>query len=51
MRKDPLNPKYIRVEVRIGPLTGKTSRISQVIGIEDKTQVVGPRQNYRDNSS
>ena len=41
MRKGPLNPKYIRVEVRIGPLTRKTSRISQMIGIEDRTQVVG----------
>ena len=41
MRKGPLNPKYIKVEVRIGPLTGKTFRISQVIGIEDRTQVVG----------
>ena len=41
MRKDPLNPKYIRLEVTIGLLTGKTSRIGQVIGIEDSTQVVG----------
>ena len=38
MRKGPLNPKYIRVEVRIGPLTGRTSRIGQVIGIEDRTK-------------
>ena len=41
MRKGPLNPKYIRVEVQIGLLTGKTSRIGQVIGIEDSTQEVG----------
>ena len=41
MRKGPLNPKYISVEVRMGLLTGKTSRISQVMGIEDSTQVVG----------
>ena len=41
MRKGYLNPKYIRVEVRIGLLTGKTSRIGQVIGIEDRTQVIG----------
>ena len=41
MRKGPLNSKYIRVEGRIGPLTGKTSKIGQVIGIEDITQVVG----------
>ena len=39
--KRPLNPKYTRLEVRIGLLTGKTSRIGQVIGIEDGTQVVG----------
>ena len=41
MKKGPLNPKYVRIEVRIGPLTRKTSRIGQVIGIEDRTQVVG----------
>ena len=41
MREGPSNPKYIRVEVRIGPLTGKTSKIGQVTEIEDRTQVVG----------
>ena len=41
MKKGPLNPRYIRVEVRIGPLTRKTSQIGLVIGIEDRTQVVG----------
>ena len=41
MIKGPLNPQYIRVEVRIDHLTGKTSRIGQVIGIEDRTQAVG----------
>ena len=41
MRKGPFNPTYTRLEVRIGLLTGKTSRIGQVIGIEDSTQVVG----------
>ena len=41
MREGPLNPKYIRVEVRIGPLTRKSPKIGQVIGIEDRTQVVG----------
>ena len=41
MREGPSNPKYIRVEVRIGPLTRKTSKIGQVTGIEDRTQVVG----------
>ena len=39
--KRPFNPKYIRVEVRIGLLTGNTSRIGQIIGIEDNTQIVG----------
>ena len=39
MRKDPLNPKYITVEVRIGLITGKAFRTGQVIG--DSTQVVG----------
>ena len=41
MRKGPLNAKYTRVEVRIGHLTRKTSRIDQVIGIEDITQIIG----------
>ena len=41
MRKGPLNPKYIRVEVRIGLITGKTFRIGQIVGIGDSTQVVG----------
>ena len=41
MKKGPLNPKYIRIEAKIGPLTGKTSRIGQVIRIEDRTQVAG----------
>ena len=41
MIKGPLNPKYIRAEVRIGLLTANTSRIDQVVGIEDSTQVVG----------
>ena len=41
MRKGPLSPKYIRVEVRIDLLTANISRIDQVIRIEDITQVVG----------
>ena len=41
MRKGPLNPKYIRVEVRIDLLTVNISRIDQVVGIEDSTQVIG----------
>ena len=41
MRKGPLNPKYIRVEVRIGIITGKTFRTGQIVGIGDSTQIVG----------
>ena len=41
MIKDPLNPKYIRVEVRIGLLATNISRVDQMVGIEDNTQVVG----------
>ena len=52
MKKGPLNPKYIRIEVRIGPLTGKTSRIGQVIGMyKGQNTSSRPRQNYRDSSS
>ena len=32
MRKDPSNPKYIRVEVRTG----------QIVGTGDSIQIVGP---------
>ena len=42
MRKGPLNPKYIRVEVRIGLITGKVFRTGQIVGTGDSTQVVGP---------
>ena len=41
MRKCPLNPKYIRVEVRIGLITGKAFRTGPIVGIGDSTQVVG----------
>ena len=41
MRKGPLNPKYIRVEVRIGLITRKAFRTGQIVGIGDSTQVVG----------
>ena len=41
MIKGPLNPKYIRAEVRIGHLTMNTARTDQVVGIEDSTWVVG----------
>ena len=42
MRKGPLNPKYIRVEVRIGLITGKVFRTDQIVETGDSTQVVGP---------
>ena len=42
MRKSPLNPKYIRVEVRIGLITRKVFRIGQIVGTGDSTQIVGP---------
>ena len=41
MRRGPLNPKYIRVEVRIGLITGKAFRTDQIVGIRDSTQIVG----------
>ena len=41
MRKGPLNPKYIRVQVRIGLITGKVFRTGQIVGTGDNTQVVG----------
>ena len=41
MRKGPLNPKYVRVEVRIGLVTGKAFRTGQIVGIGDNTQVIG----------
>ena len=41
MIKGSLNPKYIKAEVRIGLLTMNTSRIGQVVGTEDNTQMVG----------
>ena len=39
MRKDPSNPKYIKVEVRIGPI------IKEVIGIEIVGQTVETEDN------
>ena len=42
MRKDPSNPKYIRVEVRIGLIISKVIRTSQIVGTGDSIQVVGP---------
>ena len=43
MRKDPSNPKYIRVEVRIGPLIKEGSRIEvvgQIVEIEDSMEII-----------
>ena len=42
MRKGPLNPKYIRVEVRICLITGNVFRTCQILETGDNTQVVGP---------
>ena len=42
MRKGPLNPKYIRVEVRIGLLIRKVIRTGQIEGTGDNLQIVGP---------
>ena len=44
MRKGPLNAKYLRVEVRIGLITGKVFRTDQIVGTGDSTQVVGPNK-------
>ena len=41
MRKGLLNPKYIRVEVRICIITGKAFRTGQIVGIGGSTQAVG----------
>ena len=41
MRRGPLNPKYIKVEVRIGLITRKAFRTGQIVGIGDSTQIVG----------
>ena len=38
MRKDPSNPKYIRVEVRTGPITGK---VHQTVETEDSMETIG----------
>ena len=42
MRKGPLNPKYIRVEVRIGLIIREVIRTGQIVGTGDSIQVVGP---------
>ena len=42
MRKGPLNPKYIRVEVRIVLVIREVIRTGQVVGTGDSLQVIGP---------
>ena len=42
MRKDPLNPKNIRVEVSIGLIIREVIRTGQTVGTGDNIQVVGP---------
>ena len=43
MRKDPSNPKYIRVEVRTGPLIREVTRIEvvgQTVKTEDSMEII-----------
>ena len=42
MRKDSLNPKYIRVEVSIGLMVREVIRTGQVVKIEDNLQIIDP---------
>ena len=45
MRKDPSNPKYIGVEVRIGLITREVIRtkvIGQTVETEDSMKIIGP---------
>ena len=55
IKKGPLNPKYIRAEVRIGLLTREVIRTSsnRPDNRNRRTVCTGsrPRQNYRDSSS
>ena len=44
MRKDPSNPKFIKVEVRIGPIVKEVIRIeivSHTVDTEDNTEIIG----------
>ena len=41
MRKHPSNPKYIRVEVRIGLIIREVIRTGQIVETGDSIQVVG----------
>ena len=40
-RKEPSNPKYIRVEVRIGPITREVIRTEVVDQTEDSMEAIG----------
>ena len=42
MRKGSLNPKYIRVEVRIGLIIREVIRTGHIVGVGNSIQVVGP---------
>ena len=44
MRKDPSNPKYIKLEIRIGPITREVIRIEvvgQTVETEDSMETIG----------
>ena len=41
MRKGPLNPKNIRVEVRIGLIIRGVTKTGQIVGTGDNLQLVG----------
>ena len=42
MRKGLLNPKYIKVEVRISLIIREVIRTGWIVGTGDSTQIVGP---------
>ena len=42
MRKGLLNPKYIRLEVRIDLIIREVIRTGQIVGTGDSIQIVGP---------
>ena len=42
MKKGPLNPKYIRAEIRIGLIIRGAIRTGEIVGTGDNIQTVGP---------
>ena len=42
LQKGPLNPKYIRVEVRTGLIIRGVIRTGQIVGTGDNLKIVGP---------